>query len=60
MKEIKDYTDLELAKISFSDASINLEIAQGKYNEAKQKLIAELHKPIPQPQPDLGKQEEKK
>jgi len=40
-------TDLEQAKIAFSDASINLEIAQGKYNEAKKNLIAELNKPEP-------------
>jgi hypothetical protein len=38
-------TDLEKAKIAFSDASIGLEIAQARYNEAKQKLIAELNKP---------------
>ena len=38
-------TDKEKAKIAFSDASINLEIAQAKYNEAKKNLITELNKP---------------
>jgi outer membrane protein TolC len=38
-------TDLEQAKVAFADASIQLEIAQGKYNEAKQKLVIELNKP---------------
>ena len=38
-------TDLEKAKIEFSDASINLEIAQGRYNEAKAKLIQEMRRP---------------
>jgi hypothetical protein len=42
-------TSLEQAKINFSDASINLEIAQGRYNEAKQKLIVELNKPVETP-----------
>lgn len=40
-------TPLEQAKIAFSDASINLEIAQGRYNEAKTKLVQELNKPTP-------------
>ena len=40
-----ELTELEKAKIAFSDASINLEIAQGRYNEAKAKLIQELQKP---------------
>lgn len=39
-------TPLELAKIAFSDASINLEISQARYNEAKQKLVIELNKPV--------------
>jgi hypothetical protein len=38
-------TDLENAKILFAEVSINLELAQGRYNEAKQKLIVELNKP---------------
>ena len=50
-------TKLEELKILYAEASINLEIAQGKYNEVKQKLVAELHKPTPQPQPDLGEKE---
>ena len=37
-------TDLDKAKIAFANESINLEIAQGKYNEAKQRLVQELHK----------------
>ena len=43
--ETTTLTELEKAKIAYSDASINLEIAQGKYNEAKAKLIQELQKP---------------
>jgi hypothetical protein len=40
-----ELTELEKAKIAYSDANINLEIAQGRYNEAKTKLIQELQKP---------------
>lgn len=50
-------TTLEQAKIAFSDATIALEIAQGKFNEAKQRLIQELNndqranrKPLPEKQ----------
>lgn len=54
-------TELEQAKIAFSDATIALEIAQGKFNEAKQRLIQELNndqranrKPLPEQQtPDV-------
>jgi len=53
-------TDLEKAKIAFSDACISLEIAQGRYNEAKNNLVKELQKPQPAPQPDLGKPRETK
>jgi hypothetical protein len=38
-------TPLEQAKVNFSDASISLEIAQARYNEAKQALIREMQKP---------------
>jgi len=37
-------TDLEKYKIAFADASIALEIAQGRYNETKMKLANELQK----------------
>ena len=49
-------TDLEKAKIDFSDASINLEIAQGKYNEAKARLVRELNKPPALVPKELGKE----
>ena len=39
-------TDLEKVKIAFSDASIALEIATNRYNEAKKILITELNKPV--------------
>jgi outer membrane protein TolC len=32
-------TDLEQAKVTFADAALRLEIAQGKYKEAKQNLL---------------------
>jgi outer membrane protein TolC len=44
-------TDLEKAKVAFADASIRLEIAQGQYNEAKGKLVAEMNKPQPKEEP---------
>ena len=37
-------TDLEKAKIGFSDASVELELAQSKYSKAKQTLVQELNK----------------
>ena len=46
-------TDLEQKKIIFADASIALEIAQGRYNEAKQALVMELQKPRAQVTPTL-------
>lgn len=38
-------TSLEQAKIAFSDAAINLELAQSQFNKAKATLISELQKP---------------
>lgn len=38
-------TELEKAKLAFADASIRLEISQGQYNEAKQRLVQEMNKP---------------
>ena len=54
-------TELEKCKIDFSDASINLEIAQGRYNEAKAKLVNEMRKPpvITKPAPQGKKPEVK-
>jgi len=45
-------TELEMAKLAFSDASINLEIAQGQFNQAKQRLVQFLRRPpMPMPRP---------
>jgi hypothetical protein len=37
-------TNLEQAKINFADACIQLEIAQSRYNEYKNKLVQEMNK----------------
>ena len=50
-------TDLEKFHIAHSQATIALEVAQIRYNEAKKALVEELQKPVIQPQPEPQKEE---
>jgi len=47
-------SDLDRAKIAFSDAVIGLEIAQGKFNEKKANLVRLLNTPPTPKTPTKG------
>ena len=44
-------TEIENAKVTFADATINLEVAQLRFNDAKQELVKAINKPKQTPPP---------